>query len=329
MRHLFFFWLSFSFAPFLNAQEQASIFDYLSKGEEVMEIVIEANFDSIITNKYKSDYWAAKLSLKDQEEVWDIKMRTRGRYRRRICDFPPIKLEFFKKDLTQRGLYRFDDLKLITHCLDNPQADNTVLREAMAYGLYSILTEESFRHQVVKITYLNTGERRFRLKRYGVIIEEDKNLAYRLKGTVIDTFGLAWQQVEPKNVELAACYQYMIGNTDWNIAAQRNLKFILKEETANVIAVPYDFDMTGLVNPSYGIPNPNLPITSLQDRYYLGLYQPSKEVVDLLLSKKEELLQYCKNYKLLNGAHRREVIAFIESFYESLEDGSAFMNDEK
>lgn len=328
MKHLFCLWFLLQFSSLAIAQEQASIFDYFSTEGGITEIVIEANFDSIIANKYKADYWAAKVSLKDQEEVWDIKMRTRGRYRRRICDFPPIKLEFSKKDLTKRGLYRFDDLKLITHCLDNPQADNTVLREALAYGLYNILTEESFRHQVVTITYLNTGESRLRLKRYGVIIEEDKNLAYRLKGAVIDTFGLAWQQVEPKNVELAACYQYMIGNTDWSIAAQRNLKFILRDETASVIAVPYDFDMSGLVNPIYGIPNPDLPITSLQDRYYMGLLQPSKETVDLLYAKKEELLEYCKKYKLLNGAHRREVIQFIESFYDALEDGSAFMNKE-
>ncbi|MEM1326562.1 MAG: hypothetical protein AAGI23_11435 [Bacteroidota bacterium] len=317
------------FTSSLFAQEQASIFDHLSS-EEVLEMTIEANFDSIIANKYKADYWDAKMIVEGKApENWDIKMRTRGRYRRRICEFPPIKLEFSKKDLAARGLYSFDDLKLVTHCLNNAQSDNTVLREALAYDLYELLTPESFRHQVVKITYINTGEKRYKIKRYGVLIEEDRNLAYRLDGEVLDTFGLAWQNVEPLNAELAACYQYMVGNTDWNIEMQRNLKFIQKDQTGTVIAVPYDFDMSGLVNPVYGIPNPDVPITSLQDRYYLGLTKPSQETIDLLLSKKDDLLTYCKKYKILNGAHRAEVYKFIESFYEELEKGDAFMNEEK
>jgi hypothetical protein len=324
----FFCFLLFSAVAWsTQAQEKASLFDHLSN-DDVLDLTIEANFDSIILNKYKADYWDAKMVVEGKEpEVWDIKLRTRGRYRRRICEFPPIKLEFSKKDLITKGLYSFDDLKLVTHCLDNSLSDNTVLREALAYDLYALLTPESFRHQVVKITYINTGKKQYKIKRYGVLIEEDRNLAYRLDGEVLDTFGLKWQQVEPLNVELAACYQYMVGNTDWNIETQRNLKFIQKDQTGTVIAVPYDFDMSGLVNPIYGIPNPDFPIESLQDRYYMGLTKPSQETIDLLLSKKEELLQYCKKYKLLNGAHRAEVYAFIESFYEELEKGSAFMNE--
>lgn len=313
----------------LSGQEQ-SIFDYLADSEEqVVSITIEANFDSIIAKKYTTDYHDATLEVKDSEETWDIKMRTRGRYRRRICDFPPIKLEFSKKDLEAKGLSRVDDLKLVTHCSSDVTSDSYVLREAMAYGLYNILTDKSFRHQVVKLTYINTGKKRYKIKRYGILIEDEKAVAQRLGGMPVDTFGLAWENIQTPSIELAACYQYMIGNTDWDIPMQRNLKFVYKEEKEEFIAIPYDFDMSGLVNPTYGIPNPDLPIATLQDRYYLGLLKPSKETIDILTSKKDDLLKYCKNYKLLNGAHRSEVHRFIESFYEALEDGTAFMNQPK
>ena len=35
------------------------------------------------------------------ESEWEIKIRTRGKYRRRICDQPPIKLNFDKKELEE------------------------------------------------------------------------------------------------------------------------------------------------------------------------------------------------------------------------------------
>ncbi|MEN0049276.1 MAG: hypothetical protein AAF806_19610 [Bacteroidota bacterium] len=314
---------------FLFAQEQ-SIFDYLASSEEqVVAITIKANFDTIIAKKYTKDYHDATLEVKDSEELWDIKIRTRGRYRRRICDFPPIKLEFSKKDLEAKGLSRVDDMKLVTHCSGDVTSDSYVLREAMAYGLYNILTDNSFKHQVVKLTYINTGKKKYKIKRYGILIEDEKAVAQRLGGMPVDTFGLAWNNIQTPSIELAACYQYMIGNTDWDIPMQRNLKFVYRKEQEEFIAIPYDFDMSGLVNPTYGIPNPDLPISTLQDRYYLGLLKPSAETIDLLKSKKDDLLKYCKSYKLLNGAHRSEVHRFIESFYEALENGTAFMNQTK
>ncbi|MEM6700784.1 MAG: hypothetical protein AAF599_20440 [Bacteroidota bacterium] len=314
---------------FLFAQEQ-SIFDYLASSEEqVVAITIKANFDTIIAKKYTKDYHDATLEVKDSEELWDIKIRTRGRYRRRICDFPPIKLEFSKKDLEAKGLSRVDDMKLVTHCSGDVTSDSYVLREAMAYGLYNIFTDNSFKHQVVKLTYINTGKKKYKIKRYGILIEDEKAVAQRLGGMPVDTFGLAWNNIQTPSIELAACYQYMIGNTDWDIPMQRNLKFVYRKEQEEFIAIPYDFDMSGLVNPTYGIPNPDLPISTLQDRYYLGLLKPSAETIDLLKSKKDDLLKYCKSYKLLNGAHRSEVHRFIESFYEALENGTAFMNQTK
>ncbi|MEL6717917.1 MAG: hypothetical protein AAFP82_04315 [Bacteroidota bacterium] len=319
--------LVFVNASIIFAQEVPSIFDYLSSSEEkVIDITIKANFDSIIAKKYTTYYHDATLELKEKEETWNIKLRTRGRYRRRICDFPPIKLEFSKKDLVAKGLSKVDDLKLVTHCSSDVTSDSYVLREAMAYGLYNILTPNSFRHQVVRLTYINTGKRRYKIKRYGIIIEDEKAVAQRLGGMPIDTFGLAWENIQTPSIELAACYQYMIGNTDWDIPMQRNLKFVQKEGSEEFIAVPYDFDMSGLVNPTYGIPNPDLPISTLQERYYLGLMKPSEETIAILASKKDALLKYCKDYKLLNGTHRSEVTLFIKSFYKALEEGTAFMN---
>ncbi|MEM0993203.1 MAG: hypothetical protein AAF847_02920 [Bacteroidota bacterium] len=309
-------------------EEEQSIFDYLS-GEPVVQLTISANFDSIIANKYQSAYWDATLQMKNDEQVWDIKIKTRGRFRRRICEFPPIKLEFVKQDLRDKGLNTHDDLKLVTHCLNNSISDNFVLREALAYDLYRELTPMSFRYQIIKVTYINTGKKRYKIKRYGILIEDEKDVAKRLEGVTRDTFGLAWNNIQAKSVELAASYQYMIGNTDWSIPMQRNLKFIHRVDSDEWLAIPYDFDMSGLVSPTYGIPNPDLPISSLKERYYQGEQMPSAETIALLKAKKSAILKRCKDFKVLSATHRSEVYDFLDSFFEDLEAGTAFLNEQE
>lgn len=46
-----------------------------------------------------------------------------------------------------------------------------------------------------------------------------------------------------------ALFQYMIGNTDFSTGGQHNEKLLYTE--AKYVSLPYDFDMSGLVNTSF------------------------------------------------------------------------------
>jgi hypothetical protein len=72
-----------------------------------------------------------------------------------------------------------------------------------------------------------------------------------------------------------ALFQYMIGNTDWSIARERNT--MLVEIDGRQMPVPYDFDMSGLVNAGYAGPAPGLPIDEVRERYFLGYCQPGTD----------------------------------------------------
>ncbi|NJL77225.1 MAG: hypothetical protein HC892_21600 [Saprospiraceae bacterium] len=302
---------------------QKSIFDYLS-GDQLVEITLKANFDSITLDKFSEDYLEATLQRKGDPKIWELKIKTRGKFRRRICQFPPLKLEFSKKDLETMGLVKFDDLKLVTHCLDDILAQEYVLREYLAYKMYQTLTPYSFRVQLAKITYVNTGRRGFQLKRYGLLIEDEDDLAHRIGGKPQDVFGLSWDKIHPSSAETLAAFQYIVGNTDWDIGMQRNIAFIQSAADNSIISVPYDFDMSGLVNPVYGIPNPDFPIKTLKERYYQGGSRPSAELTNSILSQKENWIALCRNFKLLSSTTRREMENFLVSFFVELEAGVAF-----
>ena len=59
------------------------------------------------------------------------------------------------------------------------------------------------------------------------------------------------------------------------------------------IPIPYDFDMSGLVNARYAAPPEHLPIRLVRTRFYRGLCQPPAvmdEALAHMLSKKDEIM---------------------------------------
>ena len=111
------------------AQEEAksSIFDRLTSLENV-SIVLESNLDSIVESRNDERYEPATLTISADghpSEVWQVEIRNRARYRRRVCDFPPIKVKFSKKSLLEEGLDDHNELKLVTHCLNRQEGERT------------------------------------------------------------------------------------------------------------------------------------------------------------------------------------------------------------
>ena len=62
-------------------------------------------------------------------------------------------------------------------------------------------------------------------------------------------------------------FQYMIGNTDFSTAYQQTNKLYIDKL---IISLPYDFDMSGFINPSYAVVNETLNIANIQQRKYRG-----------------------------------------------------------
>ena len=124
-----------------------------------------------------------------------------------------------------------------------------------------------------------------------------------------------------------ALFQFLLGNTDFSTAYQHNgkLLFVNKE----IIPLPYDFDMTGWVNPSYATVNTNLGISSVQDRIYRGFKRDQKyfdEVRQQFLSNKVELMDLVSSFEseFSNSKEFKTMFDFMNDFYDILEDDSKF-----
>ncbi len=78
----------------------------------------------------------------------------------------------------------------------------------------------------------------------------------------------------PAVMDRLAIFNYMVTNWDWSIPGQHNVE-VIKPLSYNPdglgVAVPYDFDLTGVVNADYAIPPPDLGIENVRQPIFNGV----------------------------------------------------------
>src|SRR5690606_14908282 len=72
-------------------------------------------------------------------------------------------------------------------------------------------------------------------------------------------------------------FQYLIGNTDWEVLGRpgleqccHNVRVTGPRDGPGLVALPYDFDSSGMVDAGYAAPHASLPISSVTQRLYRG-----------------------------------------------------------
>ncbi|MEL6845086.1 MAG: hypothetical protein AAFP02_17915, partial [Bacteroidota bacterium] len=218
----------------------------------ITEVTLETNMKTIFRRPKKGEQWRPmNFTLKDaagEEHHYEIEARLRGNSRQRICFYKPLKLKFRKKDLAKAGYTKkYNDFKLVTHCKGGKYGDQNLLKEYLVYKMYRELTEKGFGVQLLKINWIdNTGKRKPET-RYGFLIEEMSEMAARLGGTDCDCKVRNTLAMQQSQFNLMSVFQYMIGNTDWWLKNQHNLKIVRPFTGERIYPVPYDFDYSGLV----------------------------------------------------------------------------------
>ena len=307
------------------AQDKQTIFDALYS-TEIIEVSIETDLSNLIDNRKQDDYQDAVFTFERQDgttEVHEMKLKARGKFRRSVCDFPPVKLNFSKGQLMEQGyVSKYDKLKLVTHCIDDKIASKeNVAREYLAYRLYNLVSDNSYRAQLVRVNYIDSNDKVSRIKRYAVLLEDTDEMAHRLGGEECeDCINIPAQEQSGADEHKMALFQYMIGNADYNTRMLRNVKMVRPYAAgAGIIAVPYDFDFSGFVDPSYAIPNSDYGLVSVKQRVFLGNKVDSALLASTLqhfVAQRQAMIDEVDNSKLLSRQSRGEVTRYLETFFK-------------
>ena len=208
-----------------NSFAKPDLFDLL-EGKNYVSVTISLNLDSLINNRYNEDKIGGTFVFKSaagKNLSFSVNINLRGKYRRRMCGFPPLKLNFNKSELSDNGLSKADEYKLVTHCLEGEEGDVNIVKEFLAYQMYQQVSPLSYRSKLLKITYQDTKSDN-KIVGMAILLEDKSSFEKRHDVSEMkDTFNLHRSNFDDSNFRTHGLFQYLIGNVDWSTAISKNI----------------------------------------------------------------------------------------------------------
>ena len=281
-----------------------------------------------------STYMKSLLSYETKEGAWDtleVKIRTRGNFRRKTCFFTPIKLKVSKANAKGTVFEKNRKLKVVFPCLNEYLKDDYLMKEYIIYKMYEVVMPYHFKTRLIEVEFddiKNKKVKTYQLK--GFLIEDYDKVAKRLNGRVVKR-AFYPQGYDDLYAVRNAMFQFMVGNTDFSATYSHNSKVIYVDK--KFVPISYDFDMSGFVNTSYSVVSQTrrteLPIENVTERYYMGYKRDIRlfEKVRLeFLNNKNQLLEVLDNHKnYFESQDSFETAkAYIKEFFKILEDRNTF-----
>ena len=303
----------------------------------IMPISLTYSNKDIKKETNDSTYINTYLRYQEDGEIWDsleVRLRRRGHFRLENCYYAPIKIKIKKKEAMETVFEGHKNLKLVLPCLTQRDMNDNVMKEYLAYKLYQIISPYHFKTRLVDVDYEEDKGKKIKEHQIkGFLIEDDKHVADRIGGKVLNTYIHPLNHMPRESVR-NAFFQFMIGNTDFSTAYLHNCKLILRE--GDIIPVPYDFDMAGMVNTSYAtishINDDKPDIEDVTQRLYRGFKRnPNllQEVRLEFLDKKAEILGTISGNKEFfeNNDEYNAVYDYIEDFFDIIVNEKKFQSE--
>jgi hypothetical protein len=306
-----------------NSFAKPDLFDLL-EGKNYVSVTISLNLDSLINNRYNEEKIIGIFGFKSaagKNLSFSVNINLRGKYRRRMCGFPPLKLNFNKSELSDNGLSKADEYKLVTHCLEGEEGDVNMVKEFLAYQFYQQISPLSYRSKLLKITYQDTKSDD-KIVGMAILLEDKSSFEKRYDlSEMKDTFNLPRSNFDDNNFRTHGLFQYLMGNVDWSTAISKNMDIYKSKENGKMFIVPYDFDFSGFVNVSYAVPNKDYNQKKIRDRLLLeadesdSLYQSE---IQKFIALKPSFINLIKKQKGLEMDVKMDLENYIHSFYDNI-----------
>jgi hypothetical protein len=295
----------------------------LFRDTDVLPVTLVGDFKAINKDRdpNSKQRYPGAMRLSDTTEI-AVQFQARGHVRRmaRTCDYVPLLVHFDKKAGKGTLFARQEALKLVVQCAGGGDFEQYLLKEYLAYRIYNLITHQSFRARLARVTYVDQASGKTAGTRMGMFLEDETDVAHRLEGRVVELPRLMFADLDSDALMPAMIFEYMVGNTDMSIYALHNVRIVQRpDKTLHVI--PYDFDLSGLVNAPYAVPARGFMIKSVTDRIYRGPCR-NQEMVDPYIAnfvaKKDAIRALPESIPGLSKQSREDTRLYIDSFYGSI-----------
>ncbi len=315
-----------------SGQQQA---DSFFNSQTPLDIGIKISIKEIQKSKNDTTWSGNKLYYRNQKPDYDsikVELKGRGNFRLKNCYFPPLGIKIKKKQAKGTLFEGNKKFKLVLPCNHQQGSNDLVLLEWLCYKLYEEISPYAFKTRLVNVNVTELKgkkDKNFQLK--GIFIEDMEKTLKRLNAKTQKNARFSPSILQDTNALRFYLFQLLISNTDWSELTQHNTR-LLDLSNQKYIMMPYDFDMSGVVDAPYAlvsaIDNEKLPVNSVRQRYYRGFCR-SPEVTEFVrrefIAKKVKLLSITDLLKdELSDKKIKEVKAYLESFFDILEKDNLF-----
>jgi hypothetical protein len=292
-----------------------------------IELSISTNLRRLRADKTPGadhEYRPAEVTLTDSTGArvkLAAEVRTRGKWRLRECENPPMRLRLVRGEAPSTPLAGARRTRLVIPCRNSGDYEQYVLLEYAGYRLYETLTPLSYKTRLARLTLVDSATGRAERTRWAILLEDDDAGAERLGGEPLEIPEMEFRDLDPEQTLTFAMFQYMIGNPDWIVGRLHNLALVKIGWVTYPVA--YDFDWTGFVNPHYGSPDPALRISNLRQRLFLGPCLSQEQLsatASRFLAREAELLKVIEEVPDLSSRSRSNATRYLSDFFTLARD---------
>jgi hypothetical protein len=310
---------------------QAAAQPRLFRSDDTLSVTLRTDLRALLRDKdtASAPWREATLAYAAPEGAVTVplRVRTRGIYRLFHCDLVPIRLRF--RDSTSRGtlFHGLGRPKLVNPCRNSGEYEQYVLEEYAIYRVLRLLTPVSLSARLLRVTYQDTTGRAKPVTRFAFVTEDPDRFAERFGGTYL-RLGMGVGRLNQYDVALLSVFEYFIGNTDWSLIGLHNVALLKVKDST--LALPFDFDWSGVIDAPYAHPAPILGTTSVRERVYRGYCQPA-DVLEPALARFEALRDsIAAIYRSIPGLEPRSVeqtLRYYDEFYRAIADRQRFARE--
>ena len=287
--------------------------------DTVIEVVLDGPFSAVHADTEDREELPFVLRAEDVDHA--IKVRLRGHSRVTVCRFPPLRLNFKKSQTSETVFAGQDKLKLVVPCNFSTRAHKDLVEEYAAYRILNLLTDASYRVRMLHAQFSDPDDAELEQRgpRHAFLIESTDALEVRLdkEEAHLREVSLSW--FDQDQLAIVYVFQYLIANTDWSLVTADDKRFCCHNGTLigtepRMLYIPYDFDLSGLVNAPYARPPAELRISRVTERRYRGFCTDGDALLNAIRKVHEQeqaIIDVIRNLPLLSDSDKQKRIDYL------------------
>jgi len=312
----------------------------LFAADATLALTLAAPWRELVRNKSSKARYPGTLEYVDESAVKHsvpLAFATRGNNRLKVCKFPPIKLIFDKEAIKDTPFRGNKSLKLVTHCASDQASEQRIVKEMLAYRIYNLVTQRSFKVRPLTVTYVDSADSSPDGPHFAFLLEDDSDLAKRNELAKLGVPAIDPLQLEPLEASRLSLFEFLIGNTDFSVlngpSSNRcchNAVLLGEDKPSMVFAVPYDFDSSGLVDAPYATPSPVLRIRNNRERVFRGFCARNTTLEAArreMLRLEPQILDLVRTESRLDSGRGETASDYLSKGFEVLRDDETFARE--